>query len=68
MGVVVRAILLGAHVAKRAWTKGNHKERLDVDVEPEGKREGVSLGLSEITTGTVFICGFRSAAARLRPA
>ena len=44
MGVVVRAILLGAHVAKRAWTKGNHKERPDVDVEPEGKREGVSLG------------------------
>ena len=68
MGVVVRAVLLGAHVAKRAWTKGNHKERPDVDVEPEGKREGVSLELSEITTGPLLYEGRGSAAARLRPA
>lgn len=54
MGVVVRAILLCADVAKRTGTKGNHKERPG-DVEPEGRRRGMSLGLFEITTGGIYM-------------
>jgi hypothetical protein len=50
MGVVVGTILLCTNIAERTWTKGDHKERPVVDVEPESG-EGVSLELFEITRG-----------------
>lgn len=40
----MRAILVGADVAERTGTKGNHEERPGVDVEPEGRRRDVIRG------------------------